>query len=660
MMRKLTQSPWCIALVRIVTVLAALAASVTISTAHAQPDNDMADLPGELRKYVPASPQWQRSSWMTAESCQDQGGDFSVWASNVIQDAPALLQHFGPAMFGPESSNPEQRDAVLRGYRDLAATVEVPSGYCVDDMKHWAGTDGTTKPFNFAWGLDPEHQVPQLHLCVSTEDQAEDRSLLANRSMGAPRGPCDGFYVSCVNADGADHDRCQAWNAFSDEHVRQVKVMRDKAWDAHPPELTGATKQVGVLDSMVGGWFEDLARSIATGAASLMAEAMTFWTQTDRTDMLESPAITKIQEMLRYIGIVLLAGSMIWQGIMIMYRRKVDPLVNTGMGLVSFVGWSTLGGAAAVLLNEGGMALASQVLDTSIKDFAQAMGDSLVGQVTVMTGAIFFLSIIVFFLACIQWVLGFFRMGALVILLALLPTAAAGQLNESTKPWLRKILSWCLALILYQPIAAIVFAIGLRLIGDAEGLSTVLVGMSVIALAVISMPTMLRFFDWGGQKLVNTGGGGGGAMALGAAAQLGGGGPAGFGRHMDHNGPAATGRGARTAGTGAMPVTAAHAGDGPSQSLSAGSAAGASSGAAAHPAVALGQHAASAAGRFGGAAAAAISPGDSATKDSASGDTSTGAATGTGPRGAAFPEGASPPPPTGFTAPPGAAEGESR
>ena len=345
---------------------------------------------------------------------------------------------------------------------------------------------------------------------------------------------------------------------------------------------------------------------------------------------------------------------------MIMYRRKVDPLVNTGMGLVSFVGWSTLGGAAAVLLNEGGMALASQVLDTSIKDFAQAMGDSLVGQVTVMTGAIFFLSIIVFFLACIQWVLGFFRMGALVILLALLPTAAAGQLNESTKPWLRKILSWCLALILYQPIAAIVFAIGLRLIGDAEGLSTVLVGMSVIALAVISMPTMLRFFDWGGQKLVNTGGGGGGAMALGAAAQLGGGGPAGFGRHMDHNGPAATGRGARTAGTGAMPVTAAHAGDGPSQSLSAGSAAGASSGAAAHPAVALGQHAASAAGRFGGAAAAAISPGDSATKDSASGDTSTGAATGTGPRGAAFPEGASPPPPTGFTAPPGAAEGESR
>ena len=312
MMRKLTQSPWCIALVRIVTVLAALAASVTISTAHAQPDNDMADLPGELRKYVPASPQWQRSSWMTAESCQDQGGDFSVWASNVIQDAPALLQHFGPAMFGPESSNPEQRDAVLRGYRDLAATVEVPSGYCVDDMKHWAGTDGTTKPFNFAWGLDPEHQVPQLHLCVSTEDQAEDRSLLANRSMGAPRGPCDGFYVSCVNADGADHDRCQAWNAFSDEHVRQVKVMRDKAWDAHPPELTGATKQVGVLDSMVGGWFEDLARSIATGAASLMAEAMTFWTQTDRTDMLESPAITKIQEMLRYIGIVLLAGSMIW------------------------------------------------------------------------------------------------------------------------------------------------------------------------------------------------------------------------------------------------------------------------------------------------------------------------------------------------------------
>jgi type IV secretion system protein TrbL len=284
---------------------------------------------------------------------------------------------------------------------------------------------------------------------------------------------------------------------------------------------------------------------------------MSFWTRTDRSAMLQDPAITEIQSLLKYVGIVLLTGSMIWQGIVMMYKKKLDPLVSTGLGLLSFVGWSSLGGTVAVLLNEAGIALAGQVLDKSIDTFAKTVGDSLLGQVGAATGSTFFLSIILFFLSCIQWVLGFFRQGALVILLALLPTAAAGQLNESTKPWLKKVLSWCLSLILYQPIAAIIFAIGLQLIGGQD-LSSVLVGMAVIALAIISMPTMLRFFDWGGQKLTTGGGGGGGAMALGAAGSALGG-ASGLSKFMDKSGPGSQGNDS----SGAVPVAPAHQGDGP-------------------------------------------------------------------------------------------------
>lgn len=583
-------SSWWRALFRVIVVLVAVLAALSDSSAQAQqPEDKLADLPQQLRKYVPDSPQWRSSPWMTAQSCRDRGGDFSVWVENVIHDAPALQKHFYPTAYDEVTPSPGLGEAMLEGYRRIAEEIDVPDGYCVDDVKQWVGADDT-KPFGFPWGLEAEHRT--VFRCTT---ETSDRIADANLYFGAERGPCDGFYLACAHAESEeDKQACKAWNAFSDEYVRQVEAMRAAAWEAHPPELEGKVREQGFFESfesMVGGWFEDLTRALAMGAADLMAEAMTFWTQADRTDMLESPAIVEIQKMLRYVGIALLVGSMIWQGIVLLYRRKADPLVNTGLGLLSFVGWSTAGGAAAVLLNEAGIALANDVLDESIASFATTVGESLVGQVSAMTGAIFFLAIIMFFLACIQWVLGFFRMGALVILLALLPTAAAGQLNDATKPWLRKVLSWCLSLILYQPIAAIVFAIGLQLIGHGEGLSTVLVGISVIALAVISMPTMLRFFDWGGQKLVNSGSGGAGMAALGSVAMIAGGrgagagagaGASGFSQFMNHHGPAATaGRSSESSGTGANSVTPALGGDGPADRPDAGGSHGSALGAAA-------------------------------------------------------------------------------
>jgi hypothetical protein len=546
-------------------------ALVTGPAAIAAPVKDLTNVPADLQKYVPNTPAFANSPWMTSPTCKDKGGDFSIWTTNVINDTPSLLAYFQASAFGAEMK-PEDKDrneAILTGYRQLSTETPaiLPPGYCVDDMKRWTGADYTTKPFGFPWGMTNKDGHQTMYACTDRADPNSNRGNEYNRYFGAERAMCDAFYITCDNAQENEKAKCEAWNTFSDEYVRRVEALRAKAINDHKAtgkadthtELKSPSEIVG---DIAGGWFADLTKTIAEGSAKLMAEAMSFWTRTDRTTMLQSPAITEIQGLLRYVGIALLAGSVIWQGIVMIYKRKLDPLVSTGMGLLSFVGWSTLGGTVAVLLNEAGIALANDVLDQSINTFSKTVGDSLIGQVGAATGAIFFLSIILFFLACIQWVLGFFRMGALVILLALLPTAAAGQANESTKPWLKKVLSWCLSLILYQPIAAIIFAIGLQLIGSGQDISTVLVGMAVIALAVISMPTMLRFFDWGGQKLVNGGGGAGGAMAVGAAASaLGGGGVGGFGKFMDQNGPAGGGGGGKSSG--ALPVSSAHTGDGP-------------------------------------------------------------------------------------------------
>jgi type IV secretion system protein TrbL len=320
------------------------------------------------------------------------------------------------------------------------------------------------------------------------------------------------------------------------------------------------------IGGAIGDWFSDLALKVAKGATDLMAQAMTWWTQSDRSSMLQSPAIDDVRGMLFYVAVILLTGSVMWQGIVMIIKRKPDPLVSVGMGLLSFVGWTALGTTIAVMINEAGIALSSQILSASIDKFSRTLATAMQAQVGDAVAVVLFLALIMFFLAAIQWILGFFRFGALVILLALLPTAAAGQINESTKPWLRKLLSWCLTLLLYQPIGAVIYSIGFLLIGDGQDIGTILTGMAVLAMAVIAMPTMLRFFQWGGQQLVS-GGGGGGAAAMGAAASMvGGGGASGFSKFMDSTGPG----GGKDDGesSGAQSVTPANQGeaDGPANS----------------------------------------------------------------------------------------------
>lgn len=539
--------------------------------ASAAPVTDLNTIPSELRKYIPQSPQFSQAPWMTSPTCQGKGGDFSLWVTSVIQDTPLLLSTFQSSKFGPEMlpEDKPRNEMILAGFRKLAPELQaaVPPAYCVDDFKRWAGPD-ITKPFGFPWGVTWGQQRTTGYFCTDRADPNTTEDIEANRYFGAERAPCNAFYVSCANAPENEKPRCEAWNAFSDRYVSRVRAMRGEAIDKHPATgvadtLTEVKSPGEVVGDVIGGWFEELTKTIAEGSARMMAEAMTWWTRTDNSSMLESGAITEIQGMLKYVGIALLAGSMIWQGMLLLLRRKIDPLMTVGKGLLSYVGWSTLGGSVAILIYQAGNDLTNQVLDKSIDDFSKSIGDSLVGQAPGATAIIFFLSIIVFFLACIQWVLGFFRMGAVVILLALLPTAAAGQMTERTKPWLPKVLGWGFALEAYQPVSGVAFALGFELQAQGRNLATVLVGITVLMLAVISMPTMLRFFSWGGQQLVNSGGGGGGVMAVGAAASVLGGGS--LSRFMSHQGPA-SGKDTESGGParGALPVSPAHAGnDGP-------------------------------------------------------------------------------------------------
>lgn len=235
--RRSTGLAWRAGLVALVAMLAAVLAAPAAPAAQ----SDLDQLPAALQKYVVGSPAWMAAPWMTEPSCRGGGGDFSLWAENVIADTPALLTFFESSVFGDHVPPQERsrRDAILAGYRNLANEGRhVPAGYCVNDIKRWTGDNPEMKPFGFAWGTD--HTT--MFTCTdsnpgsdtSADGNAESRSN-RNRGVGAERAPCDGFHLCCDGAVAVgDRLRCAMWNVFSVRYIAKVEDLHTRAINAHP------------------------------------------------------------------------------------------------------------------------------------------------------------------------------------------------------------------------------------------------------------------------------------------------------------------------------------------------------------------------------------------------------------------------------------------
>ncbi|MET9270382.1 hypothetical protein [Kribbella sp. NPDC003557] len=108
----------------------------------------------------------------------------------------------------------------------------------------------------------------------------------------------------------------------------------------------------------------------------------------------------------------------------------------------------------------------------------------------------------------IQIVLMVVRSAMLVLLLGVLPIAAAATNTEMGRTWFKRIISWLLAFILYKPVAAIVYATAIRLVSnngdplhfDASNpddigslVMNVVTGLTMLVLALFAMPALMRF-----------------------------------------------------------------------------------------------------------------------------------------------------------------------
>ena len=144
--------------------------------------------------------------------------------------------------------------------------------------------------------------------------------------------------------------------------------------------------------------------------------------------------------------------------------------------------------------------------------------------VTQGIGAMLIIGIILLIVTALQVLFLILRDVLLAILLAFLPTLAAASLFKGGSEGFEKALGWMVALILYKPVAAAIYVLGVLMVTNVAGDQStagqewmaLLLGTLTLILAVVAMPSLVKFVAPAAGRGVSNAFSGG--AALGAAA----------------------------------------------------------------------------------------------------------------------------------------------
>ena len=329
----------------------------------------------------------------------------------------------------------------------------------------------------------------------------------------------------------------------------------------------------GVADAITAGenamfailtsWVVAPSHNVCSGNANA-SDTGGSWVTLCNSDIFKSPSV-QLREWLLPISIIVAVAGLLWQALHMVVSRKGDGLIMVARGVWSLAIWTAIGIAGTQLALVAGDSWSTWIISQAVggrgdpsagftKAVTAMLASPLAGEPVII---VIIIGIVVMIVAIIQSVLMVFRQAAIVILAGQLQLAAAGSFTRATATWLPKVTVWTLSLVFYKPITATVYAIGFMIMNDQNlngSTYNFIMGIAVLALAVIALPVTLRLFNWmlgGSQPHSN---GLFAALALATAARgitsLAGGGGGGGGnsagehaRFLDQSGPGGNGGG---------------------------------------------------------------------------------------------------------------------
>lgn len=320
-------------------------------------------------------------------------------------------------------------------------------------------------------------------------------------------------------ADHSDFPGCDdpsmGFKYLDDNTAFTVLRNRGNADGAVSTEVDVAGAPSRMIEEAADSAFGNSAEWIGKFAGEFLVDSMVWWIKTDSIDISYANVLAGKTPVQKIVGLIMMTG-ILTSAIAMMISRRMQPAAEILMGGVKYILISSL---AMVVLRgaiHAGDDFAQQIVEDGANEFGQRI-QAMLGTATLRNPAgVMFLGLLTAILSFIQWVMGFIRQAGIVVLYSLILFAAAGQLTSWGKQWFPRIAGACIALVLFKPIAAMIYSIGFKLIGTEQSMSTLVTGMMVITLAVIALPAMMKFFSFVGLQV--GGGPGPGAVLAGVIA----------------------------------------------------------------------------------------------------------------------------------------------
>lgn len=303
------------------------------------------------------------------------------------------------------------------------------------------------------------------------------------------------------------------------------------------------------VGNVVRGGIEEFVRSLADGAVQFLGWLTSFWINIPSPDV-QSDAIGQITSGLHFYTIALAIVGLFVTLIRMIFSnsfRDGMPAVKMIVNLVVVTGVYATATTALILAGDAfapwiiARATGAQDLDLTQLLTTQAIMTAGVGP-GVLLG-------IVALLGSLANVILMILRGVLVTLVfAFLPALAASSATETGNQAFKKAQAYLLALILFKPVAAVIYALGLLLIRTPPSFTTtdeagqalfhVSVGVMTLLIAGLALPAIIKFVApvaAGGVSSAFSGAGvaagavaaGAAVVSLGAGAAVGGGAMAG-------------------------------------------------------------------------------------------------------------------------------------
>lgn len=345
-------------------------------------------------------------------------------------------------------------------------------------------------------------------------------------------------------------------------------------------------------ESVAGSALESVAQSLADGAVTFLQMLTSWWMNTPAPDT-EQPAVVQIQQDMGYFVAAFAIIGFLFGLARIILTMDPKKIMTTFAPIVTLIVVTGVYATGISLLLEAGDGTATWLLDRATEEeanlevLAAPVASIGAGQI----GVFLLCALLVFLGSVMNFLLMIFRDVTILVLLAFLPVIAASTGSQSGKQAFTKANGWLLALLLFKPIAAGIYALGLRMMSQdsefegadvAEGwdnYANAMTGMLILALAGLAMPALIKFVSpaaaagaaafsggaavggvaavaGGAAVIAGTGGAGAAAGAGSAAGASGGGGAAAGGGQA----AASSGGGMGAAGTGGSGAAGSGAG----------------------------------------------------------------------------------------------------